>query len=338
MSLFNHEKGLVLEIQRMSTEDGPGIRTTVFMKGCPLRCEWCHNPESISPEPQIQWIESRCIGCRTCGDVCPNGALEFSDSGVRINRRLCVGCGTCADECPSTALEIWGRYWFVNDLVREVAKDRVYFEQSGGGVTVSGGEATMQADFIENFLKGCRGEGLAVALDTCGLCSRNTLERLLPLVDMILFDLKMIDPNQHRRYTGVTNEQILENAIFAGNWMKNNLTPRYMWIRTPIIPGATDSGENIKGIGKFIAENLKGAVDRWELCAFNNLCRDKYLRLGTDWVYGDCRLATAEKMEEIASWARETGVSPEIVNWSGSTRAAEKHDFDAGEGNRLKIV
>ena len=152
----NNLHGTVLEIQRMSTEDGPGIRTTVFFKGCSLRCIWCHNPESISPQPQVQWIGSRCIGCRTCLDVCPNGALSAAPEGISIDRTLCNGCGTCVSECPSTAMDLLGEKWPLDALIEEVEKDRAYYDQSGGGITVSGGDPTMQADFVEAFLKGCK--------------------------------------------------------------------------------------------------------------------------------------------------------------------------------------
>ena len=160
----------------MSTEDGPGLRTTVFFKGCSLACAWCHNPESISRLPQIHWIGSRCIGCRTCLDTCPLQALSMSAQGVVIDRDVCNGCGLCAEECPSTALELLGEAWTLEDLVQEVIKDRVYFEKSNGGVTISGGEPTLQADFAAEFLKQLRAQGMKTAIDTCGLCSTAALE------------------------------------------------------------------------------------------------------------------------------------------------------------------
>ena len=175
--------GLVLEIQRMSTEDGPGLRTTVFFKGCSLTCTWCHNPESISPHPQVHWIDSRCIACKTCLDTCPKGALSLTPEGISIDRSLCDGCGVCVEACPSTALEQLGRQWTIADLVHEVLKDRVYFEKSGGGITVSGGEPTLQTDFVADFLKRIRAQGIHTALDTCGLCNRQSLDKLLPYYD-----------------------------------------------------------------------------------------------------------------------------------------------------------
>jgi len=317
-------KARVLEIQRMSTEDGPGIRTTVFFKGCSLRCIWCHNPESISPKPQVHWIGTRCIGCRTCIDVCRSGALSLEQDGMEIDRSRCIGCGTCAEECPSTAMEILGKEWTLDDLTHEVIKDRAYFEKSEGGVTVSGGEPGMQAQFVAKFLKSLREKGLHTALDTCGLCSREAFDLLLPYSSMVLYDLKEIDPEKHKKFTGETNEKIFRNILYVSEYMESHLYPATLWIRTPIIPGLTAREENIAGIGRFITENLKGVVDRWELCAFNNLCRDKYIRLGLEWMLKDSLLLKKDFMETLAGTAKSSGVDPDIVFWSGSTRLEEE--------------
>ncbi len=339
MNQVNHSEeplGTVLEIQRMSTEDGPGIRTTVFFKGCTLKCTWCHNPESISPKPQIHWIGSRCIGCQTCRDICPNGALFHEPEGIRIDRSLCQGCGTCAEECPSTALELMGKVWTVDALVGEVNKDRAYFKKSGGGVTASGGEAAMQAEFVAAFLSGCREKGLHTAIDTCGHYSRKALDAILPHVDMVLFDLKEIDPERHKAFTGHGHERIHQSLCFIAEWMKTHPLPRELWIRTPIVPGATDTRENIRGIGRFIAANLGRTVIRWELCAFNNLCRDKYLRLDLDWPFKDSGLMSAEKMDALADEARKSGVDPNIVHWTGATSVED--DTVEEESPRLHLV
>lgn len=313
----------VLQIIRMSTEDGPGIRTTVFFKGCPLACAWCHNPESISPRPQVWWVGNRCIGCRTCLSACPDGALSLGGSGIEIDRDICTGCGTCAAQCPGMAIELLGTPWEVDPLVNEVVKDRAYFETSGGGVTVSGGEPVLQAPFVAPFLKALRRKGLHTALDTCGGATREALDQVLPYAAMVLFDVKLIDPEDHRRFTGQDNRRILENLVHVAEYVKSHVHPAALWIRTPVIPGATDHAENIAGIGEFIAKQLSGAVDRWELCAFNNLCRDKYLRLGRDWPFDTEPLLTAAAMDELADVAKTSGVDPEIVCWSGATRINE---------------
>ena len=182
-------QGLILHTQRLSTEDGPGIRTTVFFKGCPLQCAWCHNPESLAYKPQVQWLENRCIDCRTCLEACPHGCLAKNGSGqVVIDRHRCDGCGDCTHACPSNALELLGRRTTAPELLAELLKDNTYYNTSGGGVTLSGGEPTFQASFTEELLQGLRRAGIHTALDTCGLCSRRTLERLLPWVDLFLFD------------------------------------------------------------------------------------------------------------------------------------------------------
>lgn len=313
-------EALILEIQRMSTEDGPGIRTTVFFKGCSLRCSWCHNPESISPRSQVHWIRSKCIGCKTCLNVCPHGALSHAQDGIIIDRDICDGCGSCAEECPSNALELLGKSWGVNALIQEVSKDGVYFEKSGGGITLSGGEPLVQARFATDVLMGLKQRGIHTALDTCGLCARDVLDAALPHTDMVLYDIKEIHSDRHRRFTGNPNEHILANLIYVAEHMKTHAGPERLWIRTPIIPGATAREENIKGIGEFIASRLSDSVNRWELCSFNNLCRDKYVRLGLEWAFKDAELLTKEFMESLAGTARESGVNPDIVHWSGSVK------------------
>ncbi|MFA6032327.1 MAG: glycyl-radical enzyme activating protein, partial [Myxococcota bacterium] len=252
--------GTVLEIQRMSTEDGPGIRTTVFMKGCPLDCAWCHNPESIAREPQVHWVGSRCIGCRICTATCTRKALSEICGAIAIDRELCTGCGECAEACPSTAMEQLGRRWGAAELAFEVLKDRAFFESSGGGVTLSGGEPTMQAAFSAEFLGRVMKAGVHTALDTCGLCKRDDLALLMPLADLVLFDLKLMNPVEHKRHTGSSNERILENLRFIGDTMRQTGKPGTLWIRTPIIPGATDDDFTIAAIGRFIGDHLNDVV------------------------------------------------------------------------------
>lgn len=312
----------ILHLQRLSTEDGPGIRTTVFFKGCPLACAWCHNPESIPSQPQVQWLEQRCIGCGTCLEACPRGCLSRDAAGaIVIDRNCCVGCGACATACPANALELLGRTLTGDELVREVLKDRAYFEASGGGVTLSGGEPTLQATFAKTFLQRMRAEGVPTALDTCGLMSPATLETLLPYVDLVLYDLKEIDSEKHRAFTGQPNTTILENARLLRRLMAEHTPATRLWIRTPLIPGATATRENLLGLGAFIANTLDGAVERWELCAFNNLCRDKYRRLGLTWAFAATPLMTAEELAEMEHWARESGVAPAIVLATGAARS-----------------
>jgi pyruvate formate lyase activating enzyme len=308
----------------MSTEDGPGIRTTVFFKGCTLACTWCHNPESIAPGAQVMWHGERCIRCGSCGAVCPEEALANMPSDQRVRDDHCVACGTCVDACPSGALDLLGRDWELDALVDEVLKDRAFFASSGGGVTVSGGEPAMQARFVEAFMERLNDQDVHVALDTCGMCA---LDMLLPLVrraDLVLYDLKEMDPLAHERFTGQANQRILENAVALALTLgeASGDTGERLWIRTPLVPGATASNENIRAVGRFIAERLGDIVSRWDLCAFNNLCREQYARLGLDWAFAERGLMTTEALGAFGEVAREACGRPDIVALSGATATA----------------
>lgn len=312
-------EAIVFNIQRMSTEDGPGIRTTVFFKGCPLSCEWCHNPESIERTPQIVWHQTRCIACESCIDSCPSEALSLSAAGLVVDRTACKECGTCVEECPTTARECVGKTWTLDDLLAEVVKDRSYFESSGGGITASGGEPMSQGSFVENFLSGCRATGLHTALDTSGLCGKTSLLRAASHADLVLFDLKEIDPERHKELTGHSNERILENLTAIRDQMNDNGGPAQLWIRTPLIPKTTARDETVTRIGTFIAEHLGDAVARWELCSFNNLAEDKYERLGLSWSYAKEKLLSEDELRHFEKVAQQTGVDPAIVHADGPT-------------------
>ncbi|MFX1391476.1 MAG: glycyl-radical enzyme activating protein [Promethearchaeota archaeon] len=325
--MSNSTQGFIFEIQKMSTEDGPGIRTTVFFKQCPLRCIWCHNPESILREPQLEWIKHKCIGCRTCIETCEQQALSFNDQGLQISREKCNGCGKCVEECPSTALHMFGEWWNLEDLFYEINKDKIYYTESNGGITASGGEPTLQSDFILQFFKKCKDNGISTALDTCGYVSKNTYEKLLPYIDLLLLDIKEIDTKRHEEYTGVPNNLILENAIWISKEiLKSN---KSMWIRTPIIPGFTATDENVRGIGKFIVEKLENIPRRWDLLAFNNLCITKYERLDIDWLLENYSLISEKEMEHFLQIAKSTGVRN--VRWSGLTK---KNDNNIKDDNK----
>jgi pyruvate formate lyase activating enzyme len=319
----------VFNIQRMSTEDGPGLRTTVFAKGCSLECSWCHNPEGISPNPQVVWHGPKCIGSRACDAVCPEEAILRSGDEIEIDRRRCTVCGDCVDGCPSGAMELWGTRWSLGDLVNEVAKDRSYFETSGGGVTVSGGEPALRARFVASFLKRCRALGLHTAFDTCGMCSQPALLELAGHADLVLFDVKEIDPGRHLAFTGQSNQKIFANLQGLAEQMRRDERPTELWIRTPLIPGATLTEENIQGIGAFIGREIGDVVTRWELCAFNNLAADKYRRLGLRWEYEGVELMTEADLAHFEEVGRKSGVDPEIVLATGRTRLARSGDARA---------
>jgi pyruvate formate lyase activating enzyme len=315
--------GLILHVQRLSTEDGPGIRSTVFFKQCPLACRWCHNPESISPRPELQWFSSRCIGCRSCEDACPRACIRLTDEELRIDRTRCDGCGACAAACPSNALEILGRTVSVDALARELVRDRAYYESSDGGVTLSGGEPLAQPAFTAALLRSLKDLGIATAVDTCGFASVDGFARILPDIDLILYDVKAIDPGVHRILTGRTNEIILRNLLqIQAMRQARNGGPR-LWIRTPLIPGATATGANLRAIGSYLAQHLDGMLERWELCAFNNLCRDKYRRLGIAWAYAETPLMRRGELDALAGTARSSGIDPALVTVTGAARSED---------------
>jgi pyruvate formate lyase activating enzyme len=312
-------KGVTLHTQRFSTEDGPGLRTTIFFKGCPLNCEWCHNPESISSKRQLHWLENRCIHCSTCVKVCPQKALRWEGDALLIDRSLCDLCAECSEECPSNALEILGRYTIPEELIREAAKDQAYYTASGGGVTLSGGEPTMQPAYAVRLLETLNQAGIPTALDTCGQFSTQTLDLLLPFTDLVLFDIKFMDAEEHQRHTGQTNEEILKNLLAIRDRMRTQQQPRHLWVRTPLIPGATATEANIRAIGNFLTAELSDVVERWELLAFNNLCRDKYRRLGMEWKYAQTPLLTRAEMNAFEAIAR-SAFHPERTFVTGAAR------------------
>lgn len=301
---------MVFNVQRYSTEDGPGIRTTVFLKGCPMRCPWCHNPEGLSPRPELVWYEVRCIAARDCLGACPRRALTLTPEGMVIDRDACDVCGLCEEACPAGALEVIGRERTVEEVAEEALRDRVFYEKSGGGVTLSGGEPALQWEFSLSLMRVLGGEGVHLALDTCGGVSWERLEPLVREADLVLFDLKLMDEEKHRRFTGVSLSTVLGNA------RKTAEMGKAMWIRTPIIPGYTDDEENIRAIAGFIRENLP-VVERYDLLAFNNTCEAKYRRLDLIFPLAGQGLVESERMDRLAEAAREEGV--EQARWSGAT-------------------
>lgn len=258
--------GTVFNIQRFSTHDGPGIRTTVFLKGCPLACPWCHNPESRAPGLEIAFNEGRCIRCGSCVRSCKAGAVE--------NRLLCVLCGACVETCPTGARQLVGRTYTADELVREVEKDRDFYEESGGGVTFSGGEPLLQARFLVSVLAACRARELHTAVDTTGFAPTATLREVARYANLFLYDLKLMDQVRHREYTGVSNELIL------GNLRQLVAVGAEVIVRVPLIPGITDTDENLSAIGEFV-QSL--GLTRVSLLPFHEMAADKHARLGYDY-------------------------------------------------------
>lgn len=308
------EKGLVLDIQRMSTEDGPGLRTTAFLKGCNLKCKWCHNPESISYAPIVLWHKNKCIGCMSCVEVCPNNAISSTNAGIKIDYDKCKNCFVCAEECPGAALIVKGDNYSVDELYQELIKDKEYFEAANGGVTLSGGEALLQQDFAIALLKKLKSAGIHTAVDTAGLLNFSILSKAAQYTDLFLYDIKLMDTTAHKKYTGADNAIILENL--------KNLTSiaKEIWIRTPIIPCASDSIDNITAIAKFIEALNTKVITRWELCAFNNLCINKYEMLNLEWEFKSSTLIEKEHLDELTNVAKSQLTNKNIVYSKGMTR------------------
>ncbi len=308
----------ILNYQRMSTEDGPGLRTTLFVKGCPLRCAWCHNPESIDLSSSVEWIKVRCICCQSCKSSCPNGAVTVETEGIKIDAEKCARCFKCVEACPTGALERRGEEAAIEAVFAELIKDKAYFGAQGG-VTLSGGEIMLQSREAAELLKMLKNAGISTAIDTSGFCKREDIERVLPYTDLVLYDLKLADSARHEKWTEVPNERILENFEYLAE-IRRTRPNLGLWVRTPIIPGATDDEENIRALARIVRDR----VDRWELCAFNNLCRDKYERIYRDWEFKQEGLITREHMQRLVEAALDEGAKNVIC--TGKTRLEEKSD------------
>ena len=295
---------VVLNVQRFSVQDGPGIRTTVFFKGCPLHCPWCHNPESINARPVLAINEERCLGCGACVPVCPEnrtGSLTGA-AGANYAGKVCLRCGACAEACPTGARELMGRRIGVEDLISEVERDRVYYEESGGGVTFSGGEpaASENVPFLIDCLDACAATGLHRTVDTCGHVPADTLRVVAERSDLLLYDLKIMDPDRHRQVVGVGNELIhanLKSLAAAGH---------DLWIRVPLIPGLTDDEENLLSMARFVEE-----LDRpipVHLLPHHGSAGQKYRRLGLVDQLADVGPVDPAVIQEKAELIRSRGI------------------------------
>ena len=277
--------GLVFNIMRFSVHDGPGIRTTVFMKGCPLNCPWCHNPESQSYQPEAMFVSERCISCQTCCYVCESGALHWDD-GPQRNAARCTFCGACAEACPADARKLMGTPICVGSLVEKIRRDVAFFDESGGGVTFSGGEPLAQPRFLEAALGACKTEGIHTVLDTCGYAPSAILRRVMPLVDLFLYDLKLIDDTRHQRVVGVSNSSILENlAILASEHAS-------VVVRIPVIPGINDDDENLEQSFQLLG---KLGVRQVDLLPFHATGIEKYHRIVSQLPHGSAEASRARE-------------------------------------------
>lgn len=293
-------RGIVTNIQRFSIHDGPGIRTTVFLKGCNLRCFWCHNPETLRTEPELQIFPDRCIGCGACLERCEQQAHVVVDGQRTFRRERCVACGRCADTCYAECLVLVGEHKTIDEVVEEVLRDRPFYERSGGGVTLSGGEPLLQLGFARGILTQCKSEGLHTAIETAANLPWERIASILPLTDLVMMDIKLLDGEAHRACTGVGNRRILENARRLGE----QDTP--LIIRTPVVPGVNDRAECIVPIAAFAA-GLPNLL-YYELLPFHPMASGKYQSLGMDYRARDLQSPGKEQMQALADAARQCGI------------------------------
>lgn len=285
------QRGLVFNIQKYSVNDGPGIRTTVFLKGCPLSCAWCHNPESIARQREIVVVENRCATCGECRKACPFAASLGGGAVLPTRNEPCTLCGECVEACPTGARQMVGRELSVAELLAEIRKDRMFYEESGGGVTFSGGEPLVQAHFVLAMLEACQAEGIRTAVDTCGFGCTHDLLAFARAADLLLYDLKFIDEARHRQHCGATNKPILQNLrALAG-------TPVPVWIRVPIIPGLNDDTANLTAIAELV--RTVPNVRQVNLLPFHNSGLPKHGRLGHEYRLHDVATPSAERMAEL---------------------------------------
>jgi len=310
--------GMIFDIKRYAVHDGPGIRSTVFLKGCPLRCAWCHNPEGIAPGPQLAVNPRCCIGCRACVAACPRGAIELSYAGPVVTRECCDDCGACARACPSEALTMRGERVSAEYVIGELAADRAFYDDSGGGVTVSGGEPLLQPEFAQAILSGCCDLGLHTTLDTSGHGSPEALDALLPSVDLILYDLKFMDAAAHLLHTGARNRLILDNLMGCSD------SGIPIIIRVPIVPGYTAAPENISAIAQFAA-GLSAPPLAIELLGYHRFASAKYAAVGMDCALGSVEPPSAAMLEELADLVRAAGLR--------ATTASPGHRSPAGSSD-----
>lgn len=299
--MTNTLRGLITNVQRFSIHDGPGIRTTVFFKGCPLRCFWCHNPETWRMQPEVQLFPDRCIGCGACFERCAHGAHVQVNGQRQFRRDLCQACGRCVETCYAEALVMVGRWWTPEELVAELLRDQPFYEQSGGGITLSGGEPLLQQPFSLRVLQMCRQAGLHTAIETAAFCRWESLAELLPWLDLVIMDVKLMDDAQHRAVTGVSNRRILENARRLAK------TDAPLIVRTPVIPTVNDTPYAICAVATLLRDfpNLL----YYELMPFHRLAEGKYRSLDLPYRASGLVPPARETMEALAQRARDCGVS-----------------------------
>ncbi|MBQ3090843.1 MAG: glycyl-radical enzyme activating protein [Oscillospiraceae bacterium] len=293
-------KAMLMDVKRFAIHDGPGIRTTLFLKGCPLKCVWCHNPEGIWPKPQMAYYLHKCIDCGECVSVCPTGAQTMTEEGRHsFDRERCIACGACAEVCLGEAMLRYGRTVDLEQALAIALEDAAFYG-STGGVTVSGGEPLLQAEFVAELLTALKARGIHTAVDTCGCVPWEKVEKVLPCTDMFLYDIKHMDPRQHRQLTGRSNERILSNLIRL-----SELGAR-IEVRFPMVPGCNDDMEQIAQMGVF----LSGLhIERVKVLAYHSMARAKYAALGAEDTMPRVDTPTSDEMRAAVEQLRQMGVN-----------------------------
>ena len=282
-------EGAIVDLKRFAVHDGPGIRTTLFLKGCPLSCIWCHNPESIRREPELGLLHNKCVLCGECAKVCPEQCHSFAEGTHRIDRSKCIACGKCVSACLHDALILYGRRLSAEEAARLILEDRAFYESSNGGATVSGGEPLLQSEFCAELFRLLKREGVHCAVDTCGNVPWSAFERVLPLTDLFLYDFKEIDSEKHRAFTGAPNGRILEHL----KRLSGCGVP--IEIRMPLVPEYNMSDSDLTGAGEFLSG--LGNITAVRLLAYHSLARSKYDSVGHADTMPDVPAPSAEEME-----------------------------------------
>jgi pyruvate formate lyase activating enzyme len=298
------KEGIVFNIQRYSIDDGPGVRTTVFLKGCPLSCLWCSNPESQNPQPEVTWRYTSCKKCCTCVKACPLGIIKLDEEGIHIDRKSCNLCGKCIEACVPEALKMSGTKMTVDEVYNVVKRDIDYYNASGGGITCSGGEILVQADFVAALFKKCQTDGIHTCADTSGYGTQKAIEKILTYTDLVYFDMKHMNPVEHKKYCGQSNDLIFNNLSLV---IKKKIP---LVIRIPLIPGYNDSDENISAIAKTVSKLTKKAVI--SILPYHSYGSNKYRMIDMKYMLDDVKTPSEDELNKVRQIIESFGLKCEV--------------------------